>query len=77
VCVYPRAYNSILTIGDIDDDCGYTTHYCYENPVQAIIAAEEWNPNEQAEPENWKSCSLIFFKRMMPRRNPISTYQTF
>jgi hypothetical protein len=52
LCVYPRIYNSILTIGPEVGET-YETHYCYENPVQAMLAAEQWNPAEQAEPEGW------------------------
>lgn len=53
ICVFPRMYNSILTIGQASDRDGYETHYCYENPVQATLAAEAWNPLEQPEPDGW------------------------
>lgn len=52
ICVLPRIYNSIITIGPAGRDF-YDTHYCYENPVQAIAAAEEWDPLTQPEPEHW------------------------
>lgn len=53
LCVYPRIYNAILTIGRVDDNGGYDTHYCYETPVQAMLAAEEWDPNIDLEPDGW------------------------
>ena len=53
VCVFNRIYNAILTIGRADDLWGYETHYCYENPVQAAIAAEAWNPAVEPEPSGW------------------------
>lgn len=49
--VYPRMYNSILTYGPANDPYGYTTHWCYETPGQAIMAAEEWDGT--GEPEGW------------------------
>ena len=51
VCVYPRAFNSILTYGRADDDFSYSTHWCYETPGQAVAAAEEWDGT--GEPEGW------------------------
>lgn len=53
VCVIPRIYNTILTIGQASDEDGYTTHYCYESPVQATAAAEAWNPVTEKEPTGW------------------------
>lgn len=52
VCIVPRMFNATITIGPIGED-SYTEHWCYENPVQAVLAAAEWNPLETQEPEGW------------------------
>jgi hypothetical protein len=55
ICVFPRMFSSILTFGRRDDQFGYDTHWCYETPGVAILAAEEWDPAnpETPEPEGW------------------------
>lgn len=53
LCVYPRMYNAILTIGRADDERGYMTHYCYESPAQAKVAGEAWDPAVETEPDGW------------------------
>lgn len=53
LCVYPRMFNTILTIGQQSTPLTYDTHYCYESPVQAKAAAEAWDPSQELEPTGW------------------------
>jgi hypothetical protein len=53
VCVMPKIFTTAVTIGRADDAWGYTTHYCYETPIQAAIAAAEWDPATKPEPSGW------------------------
>jgi hypothetical protein len=52
IIVTPRMFNAIITIGP-KDAMTYDTHWCYDNPVQAKIAAEAWDPMTQDEPDGW------------------------
>lgn len=70
ICVIPRAFNTILTIGHVDDSFGYDDQWCYETPGQAILAANEWNGTE--EPEGWFRHAKSGRRR--PNGNPEKEY---
>lgn len=52
ICVYPQIFNTKLIIGKPGLDW-YDSNWCYETPGQAIMAAEEWEPEKEADPEGW------------------------
>ena len=53
VCVIPKIYTISLTVGQVGDLSGYTTHYCYKSPIEAVMEAASWDPAIDAEPSGW------------------------
>lgn len=54
VFIREMIFNNRITIGDVDDEMGYSHGWCYDKGIAAYAALAVWDPETQDEPPDYK-----------------------